>query len=102
VLCLSGAYHSEEARVTADWLFHSPMQDMSYVTYRNYYCAQAMLQAGGKYWERWTTVLQPRILGAQQSDGSWQDQTIGGGTLPTAFNLLALEVNYYYLPIYQR
>jgi hypothetical protein len=29
------------------------------------------------------------------------DQQIGL-TLPTAFNVLALEVNYYYLPIYQR
>jgi hypothetical protein len=60
-----------------------------------------MLQAGGRYWKKWNDVQTPVILNAQQPDESWIDQTIGP-TLPTAFNLLALEVNYYYLPIYQR
>ena len=60
-----------------------------------------MLQAGGKYWKKWNDVADSVILNAQQPDESWIDQQIGP-TLPTAFNLLALEVNYYYLPIYQR
>ncbi|MGD1001508.1 MAG: prenyltransferase/squalene oxidase repeat-containing protein [Candidatus Brocadiia bacterium] len=100
VMCLSGAYHSEEAKVTADWLANNPW-GLTYFSYRNYYCAQAMLQAGGRYWKKWNDVQTPVILNAQQPDESWIDQTIGP-TLPTAFNLLALEVNYYYLPIYQR
>ena len=100
VLCLSGAYHSEEAKVTADWLINNPW-GLSYFSYRNYYCAQALLQAGGKYWKKWNEIQTPVILNAQQPDESWIDPTIGP-TLPTAFNLLALEVNYYYLPIYQR
>jgi len=100
VMCLSGSYHSEEARITADWLFNNPW-GLSYFSYRNYYCAQAMLQAGGKYWKKWNEVQTAVILNAQQPDGSWIDQQMGL-TLPAAFNVLALEVNYYYLPIYQR
>ena len=100
VLSLSGAYHSEEAKLTADWLFSNPW-GLSYFSYRNYYCAQALLQAGGKYWKKWNELQTPVILNAQQPDESWIDQQVGL-TLPTAFNLLALEVNYYYLPIYQR
>jgi hypothetical protein len=100
VLCLSGAYHSDEAKVTADWLINNSWGP-NYFSYRNYYCAQALLQAGGKYWRKWNETQTPVILNAQQPDGSWQDPTVGP-TLATAFNLLALEVNYYYLPIYQR
>jgi hypothetical protein len=100
VLCLSGAYHDAEAKATADWLINSPW-GLNYFSYRNYYCAQALLQAGGKYWKRWNEIQTQVILNAQQQDGSWNDQNVGS-TLAAAFNLLALEVNYYYLPIYQR
>ena len=46
--------------------------------------------------------MTPIILASQQADGSWPTDPTIGATLGTAFNLLALEVNYYYLPIYQR
>jgi hypothetical protein len=100
VLCLSGAYRANEAKQTADWLVNNP-RDQMYISYRNYYCAQGLLQAGGKYWKQWNDNQTPVILAAQQPDGSWQDQMMGP-SLAAAFNLLALEVNYYYLPIYQR
>ena len=45
--------------------------------------------------------MTPILLASQQPDGSWAEPSLGA-TLATAFNLLALEVNYYYLPIYQR
>jgi len=105
VLSLAGAYRSEEAKVTAGWLMDNltgGIQAEKYFSYRNYYCAQALLQAGGKYWRRWNTDFTPIILAGQRPDGSWPPDPVVGPTLGTAFNLLALEVNYYYLPIYQR
>jgi len=101
VLCLSGAYHSEEAKLTADWLINNPW-GFQYSSYRNYYCAQALLQAGGKYWRKWVETQTPVILNTQQADGSWRNDDSVREPPETAFNLLALEVNYYYLPIYQR
>jgi hypothetical protein len=101
VLCLSGAYHSEEAKLTADWLINNPW-GFQYSSYRNYYCAQALLQAGGRYWRKWAETQTPVILNTQQPDGSWRNDETVHEPPETAFNLLALEVNYYYLPIYQR
>jgi hypothetical protein len=101
VLCLSGAYHASEAKDSADWLINNPWSPQGWASYRNYYCAQALLQAGGRYWRKWNDVQTPVILNAQRPDGSWNND-MNLGTLAAAFNLLALEVNYYYLPIYQR
>jgi len=42
------------------------------------------------------------LLSMQQEDGSWPTKGSCGLTGGTAFALLALEVNYNYLPIYQR
>jgi len=102
VLSLSGQYRSPEAKATADFLLaHSA--DRSYFYYMCYYCSQAMFQAGGRYWNEWNETMTPAIIGMQQSDGSWSDASdTGGPTAGTAMAMLAIEVNYNLLPIYQR
>jgi hypothetical protein len=65
-----------------------------------YYASQAMRQAGGKYWAHWNRTVTPELIARQADDGSW-----AGGrdtALDTAFALLSIEINYDYLPIYQR
>jgi hypothetical protein len=102
VLSLSGEYRSPEAKATADWLFGSE-RDTSYFFYMCYYCSQAMFQAGGKYWREWNETMTPALLAMQRADGSWGGgDDSGGPTAATAFALLAIEVNYNLLPIYQR
>jgi len=103
VLSLSGQYRSPEAKATADYLFAGERSDRSYFFYSCYYCSQAMFQAGGKYWRFWNETMTPAIMAMQQPDGSWNGSGDSGGTTgSTAMALLAIEVNYNLLPIYQR
>lgn len=102
VLSLMGEYHSPEVKATADWLFSRGIGSSGYFYYMCYYCSQAMFQAGGKYWRQWNSTMTPTLIALQQDDGSWPRKGSSGTTCGTAFALLALEVNYNCLPIYQR
>ena len=103
VLSLSGEYRSAEAKATADFLLSIGGSDTSYFYYGCYYGSQAMFQAGGKYWRHWNETITPALIGMQSPDGSWSgDNSSGGVTAGTAMALLAIEINYNLLPIYQR
>jgi hypothetical protein len=103
VMSLSGEYRSAEAKATADFLLAGAEGDTSYFFYMCYYCSQAMYQAGGKYWQHWNETMTPALIAMQQPDGSWRGAGDSGGTTGgTAMALLAIEVNYNLLPIYQR
>ena len=102
VLSLCGEYRCAEAKATADWLLGSSFNESGYFFYMCYYCSQAMFQAGGKYWQHWNSTMTPALIEMQQPDGSWPLRCSSGLTGGTAFALLTLEVNYNYLPIYQR
>jgi len=103
VLSLSGAYRSPQAKATADFLLTGGGFGYDgYFFYSAYYGSQAMFQAGGKYWAHWNGSMTPALIAMQNPDGSWPDRGSGGTVCATAFALLALEVNYNFLPIYQR
>ena len=104
VLSLSGEHRSAEAKATADWLMNRPAgREGSYFYYGSYYCSQAMLQAGGKYLRAWNQAMTPAILALQDPGGGWSQNSGSEGPLcATAMALLSLEINYNYLPIYQR
>ena len=103
VLSLSGEYRSAEAKATADWLFTRPVLNPGdgYYFYASYYCSQAMYQAGGKYWRQWNETMTPTLIAMQKPDGSWPSKS-SGPVCDTAFALLSMEINYNFLPIYQR
>ena len=103
VLSLSGEYQSAEAKATADWLHNQgPLNPGDgYFFYGCYYCSQAMYQAGGKYWRQWNETMVPVLISMQQADGSWPSRS-SGPVCDTAFALLSMEINYNFLPIYQR
>jgi len=108
VLSLCGAYNSREAKATAELLMGGGGGAMRFVGgfsgyyyYACYYCAQAMFQAGGKYWRHWNETTTPALIAMQLPDGSWPRTGLDQVT-STVFALLALEVNYNLLPIYQR
>lgn len=71
--------------------------------YEHYYTTQAMINHGGKEWDKYNNLFRDRLLKAQNKDGSWAKD--GGqhnkGQDPvyyTALATLMLEVYYRFLP----
>ncbi len=72
----------------------------SHGLYEPYYNTQVYFMHGGKEWEHYNGIFQPKLLDAQNEDGSW----MGDGNredyriMNTAWAILMLEVYYRYLP----
>jgi hypothetical protein len=75
--------------------------------YGVYYCSQAMFQLGGNYWAIYRPRLREVLLDNQEANGSWgsvhssADASFGPAYC-TSMAVLALTVEYRFLPIYQR
>lgn len=69
--------------------------------YERYYKAQALFQADYKSWQQWNrnTI---RILREIQSDDGQIGDSTHGAAYATSMSLLALALNYRFLPIYER
>ncbi|QEL15350.1 prenyltransferase/squalene oxidase repeat-containing protein [Limnoglobus roseus] len=77
--------------------------------YGIYYTSQGMFQLGGNEWKAYRPKLHDLLLrqNGPRADGSWQsggghDDRQQGSSYCTAMAILALTVEYRYLPIYQR
>jgi hypothetical protein len=68
--------------------------------YQHYYQAQALFQGDVEAWTKWNTLLVRQLKAAQQADGSIPGQH--GAAVGTSLSLLALALNYRFLPIYER
>src|SRR5262249_32800295 len=68
--------------------------------YQRYYQAQALFQGDVEAWKRWNKLLVQQLKAAQQADGGIQGSH--GPAVGTSFSLLALALNYRFLPIYER
>jgi len=71
-----------------------------YRDYTRYYQAQALFQSNMDSWEKWNKILVRKLKLEQTPDGSFQGDH--GVTVATALNLLAIAVNFRFLPIYER
>jgi hypothetical protein len=69
----------------------------SYKEYFRYYMAQALFQGDYESWEKWNAGVVKQLAESQREDGSFD-----GGAYGTAMSLLALALNYRFLPIYER
>jgi prenyltransferase beta subunit len=106
-ICGKQLHHSPEVLQAGDYLINQPVGAReTAVFYSIYYCSQAMFQLGGNYWNSYRGKLHDYLLRSQNSNGSWSDtRNLERGTGPnygTAMAVLALTVEYRYLPIYQR
>ncbi|HVT28389.1 MAG TPA: squalene--hopene cyclase, partial [Lacipirellulaceae bacterium] len=72
----------------------------SYREYTSYYEAQALFQGDVDAWERWNKLLVRELKQQQQPDGSFNGDF--GPDVATPLSLLALAVNFRFLPIYER
>src|SRR5438128_887141 len=71
-----------------------------WVDYQRYYQAQALFQGDVEAWKKWNKMLVRQLKEAQKADGSIPGQH--GAATGTSFSLLALALNYRFLPIYER
>jgi len=71
-----------------------------WLEYARYYQAQALFQGDVQAWEKWNNLLVRQLKTTQAADGSFKSQF--GPTVGTSLSLLALALNYRFLPIYER
>ena len=69
--------------------------------YARYYQAQALFQGDVEAWEKWNKLLIRQLKTSQHDDGHF-DAQYGGPAIGTSMSLLALALNYKFLPIYER
>ncbi len=71
-----------------------------YGEYTAYYKAQALFQADIGSWEKWNKNLIIELKQKQKSDGHFEGNF--GPAVATSMSLLALALNFRFLPIYER
>jgi hypothetical protein len=104
---ICGDHARPEAIAGGNYLLKNPPKWTNpYFFYEAYYCSQATFQAGDKYFAAYHPKLVAILLERQEADGSWLsgdgNDRSGGRNYCTALGVLALAVEYRYLPIYQR
>ena len=104
-ICGKDFHRSAEARKAAEFLNKREVRwnGWGHFFYGVYYCSQAMFQLGGNYWKAYRPHLHKVLLDNQNAtNGSWHTGDGFGANYDTAMAVLALTVEYRYLPIYQR
>lgn len=77
-----------------DRLEHS---EGNYKEYFRYYMEQALFQGDYASWQKWNTATARTLAETQAADGSFNNDAYA-----TGMSLLALALNYRFLPIYER
>jgi hypothetical protein len=103
-ICGKERHHTREALQAGSYLLKRPLAwNDTYFFYSVYYSSQAMFQLGNNYWNFYRPQLHKVLFDNQQSNGSWIGQSEGFcPSYSTAMAVLALTVEYRFLPIYQR
>ncbi|MEZ6057624.1 MAG: prenyltransferase/squalene oxidase repeat-containing protein [Planctomycetaceae bacterium] len=109
IVCLEvcGENETREAIGGADYLLDRPIRaNSNFFYYGVYYTSVGMFKIGGDYSERYRTHMIDLLLPLQNQDGSWKPEhgsERGAGKIyATSMSVLALAIEYRYLPIYQR
>jgi hypothetical protein len=92
----------KQYKATLDYIKQRIEQPVNqgWVEYTRYYQAQALFQGDVAAWEKWNKLLVRQLKAIQLQDGSFRGQM--GTTISTSLNLLALALNFKFLPIYER
>jgi hypothetical protein len=75
-------------------------EEYSYPEYFRYYTAQALFQGDFDAWNKWNLKTSRQLKELQNKDGSFTSQH--GPAYGTGMSLLAMALNYRFLPIYER
>jgi hypothetical protein len=110
-LCGKEYHASAESQKAGAYLLRKETilkQEQAHFFYGIYYTSQGMFQIGGQYWKVYRQVLHYLLLNQYrpQAGGFWTsrspDDASAGVNYCTAMAVLALTVEYRFLPIYQR
>jgi hypothetical protein len=106
-LCGKDFHRSPESLKAGAFILKNPLNPgYPHYFYGTYYCSQAMFQLGDNYWKSFRPILHEQLLRNQRPNGMWVgrggDDANYGPNYCTAMAVLALTVEYRYLPIYQR
>ncbi|WP_166824237.1 prenyltransferase/squalene oxidase repeat-containing protein [Thalassoroseus pseudoceratinae] len=107
ILCLevAGDHHSDEALTGVQYLQNRPLRwNDQHCFYGVYYCSVGMFKIGGDAWKQTQRHINSMLLEHQSFNGSWlcdRENNLGRGYC-TSMAILALSIDYRYLPIYQR
>ncbi len=108
ILCLEvcGDHEARESVAAAEYMKNHPLRaNDTWFYYGAYYCTVGTFKLGGEHWERTRDHVIDTLLAMQNNDGSWSargGESRGGIVYATSLSVLALTVDYQYLPIYQR
>ncbi|MGF1579712.1 MAG: prenyltransferase/squalene oxidase repeat-containing protein [Gemmataceae bacterium] len=106
ILCLElcHKHHAEESLRAGSLLLRNPPNwNQPYAFYNFYYSSQATFQLGGNYWTYFRPRLHKLLFANQNNNGAWLNgRNYYGPVYATSMCVLALTVEYRYLPIYQR
>lgn len=102
-----GEHRTEETLAAARMILARPLtKDEHYFYYGVYYCTVGMFKVGGDEWQQSRESLYRTTLDLQKPAGYWnpEDGTEkqAGKVYSTSLAVLALAIEYGYLPIYQR
>ncbi|MEQ1824331.1 MAG: squalene--hopene cyclase [Pirellula sp.] len=102
VYAIAGRKDLKEYKATSNFLKSSDSNEVNdhYGEYTAYYKAQALFQADLATWEKWNKNLIQELKKKQRSDGHFDGNF--GPAVATSMNLLALALNFRFLPIYER
>lgn len=100
VFSISKRKDLKQFEATKSYISSNMDEESHYAEYARYYQAQALFQADLEAWDRWNRSLVRKLKSTQSADGSFAGQF--GKATTTSLNLLALAVNYRFLPIYER
>ncbi len=101
VLLSLGEYNTTAVERGFRYLLENHRSRSVFPFYADYYCTQAMFQAGRHYWRDYFRYVRSKLLSRQLENGSWKGG-FGGPEQSTAMALIALQVPLRYLPIVER
>ncbi len=101
----AGIYEGPEIEKGLKYLYENMSQramyaGSSYYFYGQYYAAQAMYHAGGKYWAEYYSLIRDHLIRLQRPEGDWADPICN--EYGTAMACIILRMPSSYLPIFQR
>ncbi|MFU8829590.1 MAG: prenyltransferase/squalene oxidase repeat-containing protein, partial [Phycisphaerales bacterium] len=106
-LYYAGIYDGDEIERGLDYIVQTSMPGQArnmggaHYFYGHYYAVQTMFLAGGERWATWWPAIRDEVIGRQESNGSWADNS-AGTPYGTAMALIILQMPKRYLPIFQK
>ena len=102
ILYSLGDYHSGAIRRGFEYLQKNAWKPNLFPYYGQYYCSQAMFQAGGRYWRDYYPRMRDLLIRRQRRDGSWKASAREDDIQVTAMALIILQLPQRLLPIFER